>query len=74
MRIERKRYVVMRSNRTEIWCGLARNFYFKKVDEIGDSPIKTYLSDSKARNSCSSWDTNFEVVPIVEIIDTDLVN
>lgn len=24
MRIERKRYVVMRKNRTEVWCGLAK--------------------------------------------------
>ena len=42
MKIERKRYVVMRKNRTEIWCGLARQFHFKKIDEIGESAIKTY--------------------------------
>ena len=79
MRIERKRYVIMRNNRTEIWCGLAKNFYFKKVDEIGDTSVKTYLSEAKARNICKcaswingSWDRNFEVVPVLEIIDTDV--
>lgn len=72
MRIERKRYVIMRNNRTEIWCGLAKNFYFKKVNEIGDTSVKTYLSEAKARNSCSSWDRDFEVVPVLEIIDTDV--
>lgn len=71
MKIERKRYVVMRKNRTEIWCGLARHFYFRKVSEIGDAPIKTYLSENKARNSCSSWDRDFEVVPITEVIESE---
>ena len=68
MLIERKRYVVMRNNRTEIWCGLARHFYFKSVSEIGDSPIKTYLSSSKAKSSCSSWNKDFEVVEVVETL------
>ena len=39
MRIERKRYVVMRRNRTEVWC--------------------------------SSWDRDFEVVPVIEMIATE---
>ena len=72
MKIERKRYVVMRNNRTEIWCGLSKNFYFKKVNEIGDSPVKSYLSESKAKSNCSSYNRNFEVVPVIEIIDTDV--
>ncbi len=73
MKIERKRYVVMRNNRTEIWCGLARNYYFKPVDEIGDSPIKTYLSANKARSGCSSWDRDFEVVEVTETISTTVI-
>ena len=32
LRIERTRYVVMRRNRTEIWCGLSREFHFVKVE------------------------------------------
>ena len=38
LRIERTRYVVMRRNRTEIWCGLSRElFHFVKVDELKDT-------------------------------------
>lgn len=65
MKIERKRYVVMRNNRTEIWCGLAQNYKFKKIDEIGETPIKTYRTNNQAM-SCSSWDRDFEVVEVAE--------
>lgn len=34
MKIQRKRWVIMRNNRTEIFCGLARNFNFKPIDTI----------------------------------------
>ena len=71
MKIERKRYVVMRKNRTEIWCGLARQFHFKKIDEIGESAIKTYRTEKQA-HTCSSWDRDFEVVEIIEtLVSTD---
>lgn len=71
MKIERKRYVVMRKNRTEIWCGLAQHYKFKKIDEIGETPIKTYRTKNQAM-SCSSWDRDFEVVEVVEtFISTD---
>ena len=68
MKIERKRYVVMRRNRTEIWGGLAQHYRFRAVDDIGDYPIKTYRTEKQALSSCSSWDRDFEVVPIVETI------
>ena len=67
MKIERKRFVVMRKNRTEIWGGLARNFSFRPIDNIGDFAIKTYRTEKQAR-TCSSWDRDFEIVPIVETI------
>ena len=67
MKIERKRYVVMRKNRTEIWCGLAQNFHFKKIDEIGESAIKTYRTEKQAM-TCSCWDRDFEVVEITETL------
>lgn len=69
MRIERTRYVVMRNNRTEIWCGLARSFSFKKVDEIGETAIKTYRTRKQAESGCSSWDRDFEVVEVKEIVE-----
>lgn len=71
MKIQRKRYVVMRKNRTEIWCGLARQFHFKKVDEIGGSAIKTYHTEKQAM-TCSCWDRDFEIVPVIETIESEV--
>ena len=68
MTIERKRFVVMRKDRTEIWGGCARHYYFKPIDDVGDFAIKTYRTEKQALASCSSWDRDFEVVPIVETI------
>ena len=67
MKIERKRFVVMRKNRTEIWGGLAQHFKFRPISDIGEFAIKTYRSEKQAY-TCSSWDRDFEVVPISEII------
>ena len=74
MKIERKRYVVMRRNRTEIWGGCARNFSFRKVNNIGEFAIKTYRTEKQA-HTCSSWDRDFEVVEITEtLVSTDHEN
>lgn len=40
MKIQRKRWVIMRNNRTEIFCGLTRNYGFKSVKEIGNTAVK----------------------------------
>lgn len=69
MQIKRKRFVIMRKNRTEIWCGLAQRFYFKPVNEVGDTAIKTYRTENQALAGCSSWDRDFEVVPVMESIE-----
>ena len=70
MIIERKRWVIMRNNRKEIFCGLARNYQFKKIDNIGDTAVKTYVSKNKAiasfENSWSCIDFEYEAVEIVE--------
>ena len=71
MNITRKRFIVMRNNRSEVWCGLSKNFYFKPISEIKDTPIKTYRSQAQAKAGCSSWDRNFEVVPVIETIEID---
>ena len=53
--IIRKRYIVVNDN-NEIFCGLARMYHFKPIDNIGDTAIKTYLSAEKAKSSfLSSW-------------------
>ena len=72
MTIARKRYVIMRKNRTEIWGGMAQHYKFRPIDDIGDFAIKTYRTEKQAKSSCSSWDRDFEVVEIIEtLISTD---
>ena len=51
MRIERRRYVVMRRNRTEVWCGLSKHFSFRPITEVKDVSVKTYRSEAQARSS-----------------------
>ena len=70
MKIKRTRYIIMRNDRTEIWCGVSKHFYFKNISEIGNASIKTYESESRAKASCSSRNKDFEVVKIIEIIET----
>ena len=47
IKITRARWVIIRDNK-DIFCGPARNFQFKPLDDIGDTSIKTYLSRNKA--------------------------
>jgi len=55
-KIIRKRYVVVNDN-NEIFCGLARAYCFKPINDIGDTSLKTYLSANKAKSSfLSSWE------------------
>ena len=65
--IKRERFVVMRNNRTEIWAGLSKNFRFRRLDDLKEVAIKTYRTERQAK-TCSSWDRDFEVVPVTEII------
>lgn len=54
--IKRTRYVVVDVETGNIFCGLARHYEFKNPREIGDTAIKTYLSETKARASFEmSW-------------------
>ena len=53
--IKRKRYIIV-SDDNKIFCGLARNYQMKPIDDIGNTSIKTYLSEQKAKSSfLSSW-------------------
>jgi len=52
--IARKRWVIIKEDK--IFCGLARNYKFKPINDIGDTAIKTYTSKKKAESSFeSSW-------------------
>ena len=74
MIIERERWVIMRNNRTEIFCGLARNYKFKPINDIGNTAIKTYRSKNTALSSFeSSWhrpDFEVEAVRIKEVYES----
>lgn len=71
--IERTRYIITRNNRQEVFCGLARNYTFKKIDEIGDTMLKTYATKNKAKSAFeTSWwgiDFEYEILPVKEIIE-----
>lgn len=72
MIISRERWVIVRANGTEIFCGLARNYQFKPIYDIGDTAIKTYLSKKKALSGFeSSWSRinfEYEAIPVIESI------
>lgn len=77
--IKRTRYVVVREileGRTEMFCGLARNYEFKSIENIGNTSIKTYSSQNKAKSSViSSWcgtKTGFEngTYKVVKVVET----
>ena len=78
LKIERKRYVIMTSDKEEIFVGIARNMHFRKLEELGDVSVKTYLSEKKAKSSfLQSWSgskkSDFEtgkyiIVPITETL------
>ena len=77
--IKRKRFVVMTSDKKRIFCGLARHYMLKDVTDLDDTPIKTYMSEKKAKSSFLSswWDSKEEdfnpggkyvVVPVMESV------
>lgn len=54
--IKRTRYAVVEVKTGNIFCGLARQFEFRNPEKIGDTAIKTYTSETKARSSFEmSW-------------------
>lgn len=54
--IQRKRYVIIRNKDNAIFCGLSRSYKFVELDKLKDTPIKTYVSEKKAKVSfLQSW-------------------
>ena len=74
MKIERERWVIIKGD--EIFCGLARNYQFKPIDNIGNTAIKTYLSKNKAESSfLGSWRDSKELLEsgeakVVKVIES----
>lgn len=83
--IQRKRYVIIRTKDNAIFCGLAQHYKFLKLDELKDTAIKTYVSETKAKSSflLSWWSAEkedfdngtYKIVPvnesIIEVKDDD---
>lgn len=71
LEITRERYVVVRNNRTEIFCGTNRNFEFRKIDQLGNVQIRTYQSYNMANKSFEkSWERiNFDY-EVIKVKDT----
>lgn len=72
--IQRRRFIITRKERTEIFCGLARNYTFKKLPEIGDTSIKTYMSRKKAESAyLRSWyNAKLSDIEVLEITESYL--
>lgn len=75
MKITRKRYIITRNNQTEILCGLSQNYTFKRIDNIGNTAIKTYQSENTAITSFKkSWRCpNFEI-EVLEVEENYRIN
>lgn len=79
--IKRIRYVIVRTKDEAVFCGLARHYQFKTSEELGDTEIKTYMSEAKAKASFlnSWWDSKnedfengrYKVVKVLQIIEAD---
>ena len=79
VQIKRKRYIIVTGDEKKIFCGLARNYELKEIENLGDTPIKTYMSEKKAKSGfLSSWwnsekedfeNGKYKVVPIYESIE-----
>lgn len=48
MNFSRDRWVVFRKSDDKIFCGKARNYMWKSLDDIGNTNICTYMSEAKA--------------------------
>lgn len=72
---ERERWIIRRKDTGEIMCGLARQFHFKLVEEIGDTAIKTYRSKKQALSAFEmSWQyAKFEIEAIKVVESMEIV-
>ena len=70
MKIIRTRYIITRNNRKEIFCGLAQNYTFKAINDLGNTAIKSYQSESTAcssfKNSWKNLDFEIEIIKVEE--------
>lgn len=56
MNFSRERWVVFRESDNKIFCGSARNYQWKALEDIGNTNICTYMSEKKAISAaCVSY-------------------
>lgn len=48
MNFSRERWVVFRESDNKIFCGSARNYEWRDLNDIGNARIVTYMSEKKA--------------------------
>jgi hypothetical protein len=54
MNFSRDRWVVFRVADDKIFCGSARNYEWRAVEDIGNARIATYMSEKKAISSATA--------------------
>jgi hypothetical protein len=54
MNFSRERWVVFRKSDNKIFCGSARNYEWRALDDIGNARIVTYMSEKKAISSAAT--------------------
>lgn len=78
MEIQRIRYIIMRNNRTEIFCGASRNHSFENIENLKDKKIsiQTYATEKLAKSSFEhSWrniNFDYEILKVnkkIEVIE-----
>jgi hypothetical protein len=54
MNFSRERWVVFRNLDNKIFCGSARNYEWRDLEDIGNARVVTYMSEKKAISSVTA--------------------
>lgn len=71
MNFSRERWAVIRLSDGKVFCGKARNYYWKSLEDIGNTSICTYMSEAKALASVkASYGYPAEWVRAIKVVET----
>ncbi len=68
MEIKRKRYCIMRNNRSEVYCRSGLHYHFKAIKNVRDDILRMNLTEEDAKASYHGSDKDVEIVPVIEKI------
>ncbi len=68
MEIKRKRYCIMRNNRSEVYCRSRLHYHFKAIENVRDDILRMNLTEEDAKASYHGSDKDVEIVPVIEKI------